>query len=479
MPRCIDRRSSRGLFPNGWSAFVQAGFALVALVPALAMAYCDDPAEVRSGRPALPDSQAFTASELFDGPTQGNGLEQLGSLAREAVVSSADVRGAEHSGRAAGFDLQQTEAGGKPQISLTGSAGVGQSAVAGTVQSVGAVGSVGVNATAPLYDGGKLNELTDYRRRLADAGQSAVGAARERAVREALLTVIDRNRYRLQLKVYQQYVAKLACLGNSIQQIVAQDRGRASELVQARKGMRQAEISRDEAQALLRQADTRLRRLVGDNVAPWGAVGVPLIELPELNTVFDQINDSAQVRQLKLQAEALDNLARANAADKSPQVRWQVGANAGRQAQLNSSAWNAGVALSYTLDDGGTVAAATSAARERAEAARRALEFTVNEKAKLAGTFHDAARSAYLRARHYAGVLQDSDQLRNATFEQWSKLGRRSLFDLISAESEHYQLRIAYVNALHDGFSASAQLRDAGSGLLPWVAPDLLSTQPR
>jgi adhesin transport system outer membrane protein len=293
-----------------------------------------------------------------------------------------------------------------------------------------------------------------------------------------VLTVIDRNRYRLQLKVYQQYVGKLACLAQSLDKIVAQDRGRSSELVQARKGQRQAEIQRDEAQAALRQADARLRRIVGDNVAPWGAVGVPLIDLPTLPAVIDEINQSPELRQLKLQAEALDNLARANAADRSPQVRVQGGLSTARQAQITTHSWNAGVALNYTLDDSGAVNAATSAARERAEAARRALEAATNERVKQASTFHDAARSAYLRARHYAGVLQDSDTLRNATFEQWSKLGRRSLFDLISAEGEHYQLRVAYVNALHDGFSAAAQLRNTGGGLLPWVAPDLAVTVP-
>lgn len=446
--------------------------------PVLAAAYCDDPNEGRSGRPALPDSQAFSASELFDGPTQGNGLEQLGSLAREAVTSSADARGAESASRAATFDLQQTQAAGKAQIGTNAVIGVGQSSVGGTTSSVGAVGSAGVNASTLLYDGGKVDALSAYRQRLVDASSSGVGISRERAVREAVLTVIDRNRYRLQLKVYQQYVGKLACLAQSLEKIVAQDRGRSSELVQARKGQRQAEIQRDEAQAALRQADARLRRIVGDNVAPWGAVGVPLIELPALPAVIDEINQSPELRQLKLQAEALDNLARANAADRSPQVRLQGGLSTARQAQITTHSWNAGVALNYTIDDAGAVTAATSAARERAEAARRALEAATTERVKQASTFHDAARSAYLRARHYAGVLQDSDTLRNATFEQWSKLGRRSLFDLISAEGEHYQLRIAYVNALHDGFSASAQLRNAGHGLLPWVAPDLATTAP-
>ena len=33
-------------------------------------------------------------------------------------------------------------------------------------------------------------------------------------------------------------------------------------------------------------------------------------------------------------------------------------------------------------------------------------------------------------------------------------LGRRSLFDLMSAEAEHVQLRLAEVNAWHDAWSA-------------------------
>ncbi|ACB34029.1 Outer membrane protein-like protein [Leptothrix cholodnii SP-6] len=481
MPRRIDRSSPVASTSGVWAQRLGAVTAAVALLlPVLAQAYCDDPADARNpARPVLPDREAFSASELFDGPAAGNGLEQLASLAREAVGASIDARGAEHTRRASAFDLQQTQASGKPQIDLNTSAGIGQSSIGGVTQRAGGVGSLGVNASAPLYDGGKLDQLTDYRRRLLDASDNGSVASRERAVREAVLAVIDRNRYRLQLKVYQQQVTKLACLASSIEQIVRQDRGRASELVQARKSQRQVEISRDEAQAALRQVDAQLRRIVGDNVAPWGAVGVPLIELPALNSVLEEINQSADVRQLKLQADAQDSLARATAADRSPQVRWQVGANTGRSAQVTTHAWNAGVALSYTLDDGGTVAAATSAARERAEAARRALESAINERVKQVSTLHDAARSAFLRARRYAGVLQDSDQLRNSTYEQWSKLGRRSLFDLISAETEHYQLRIAYVNALHDGFGASAQLRNAGAGLLPWVAPELAVGQPR
>jgi adhesin transport system outer membrane protein len=436
------------------------------LLPLLAAAYCDE------GEGATP------ISLIADAAPAGEGLQQLASVAREAISQSAEVRGAQHGSRAARFELQQTRAGDAVNIGLAGNAGIGQSSVANVAQAEGRTGGVSLNLSAPLYDGGRQGELTRYRERLVDAGDLAIGTARERVVREAVSTLLERNRYRAQLVVYEQYVAKMSCLVRSLEQIVSLDRGRSSELLQARKGQRQAELSREDARSALRQAEARLRQLVGEQVEPWEAVGQPLQALPELARVLDEIGASPDVRQLRLQAEALDSYARASRAEGAPQLRWQVGTTTAHSAHINTASWNAGVTFNVTLDDGGAVSAATSAALERAQAARRQEEAVVQERSRQAGTLHDAARSAYARAAQMIDVLKDSNQVRNATYEQWSKLGRRSLFDLMSAEAEHYQLRIAHVNAVHDGQAAVAQLRSAGAGLLPWMAPELIVTTP-
>ena len=62
MTRRTDRHPSRKRSAARLTAWVKAGWLLAALVPAITQAYCDEPAEARSGRPVLPDSQAFTAS---------------------------------------------------------------------------------------------------------------------------------------------------------------------------------------------------------------------------------------------------------------------------------------------------------------------------------------------------------------------------------------------------------------------------------
>lgn len=445
----------------------------VMALPGLAHAYCDDAVDPRTPARGLPEGGVVGLSELFDGPALGNGREQLASLARESISGSADVRAAESLGRAAGYDLEQVQAGRRPVVTLSGQLGGGQTRTGGSGSSPGAVGAASLNMTAPLYDGGRLDASIDYRRRLLEAGGVGVGVSREHIFNEAINSAVERNRYRLQVKVYQQYAQKLSCLVQSLEKIVAQDRGRASELVQARKSQRQAEISREEAVAGLRQADVRLRKLVGNNVLPWGAVGVPLIETPNIESVMAEINASPEVRQLKLQADAMESLAQSTQAESKPRVNWQVGSSAGRSAQVMSNNWSAGVTVTYTLADGGAMASAASAALERARASRRQQESLVAERVKLASTYQVMANAALLRARGYAEVLKDSDLVRNYTYEQWSKLGRRSLFDLMSAESEHYQLRIAYINAIHDAMNANASLRSMGQGLLAWAAPEL------
>ena len=66
-------------------------------------------------------------------------------------------------------------------------------------------------------------------------------------------------------------------------------------------------------------------------------------------------------------------------------------------------------------------------------------------------------------------MLGDSDRVRDFTLQQWQQLGRRSLFDVMAAEAEHYSLRIAEVNARHDGQQMNALLLSLGRGLRPWL----------
>jgi len=82
---------------------------------------------------------------------------------------------------------------------------------------------------------------------------------------------------------------------------------------------------------------------------------------------------------------------------------------------------------------------------------------------------HEQVTSAFDRLRRVGLVLRGSDRLRNFTLQQWQQLGRRSLFDAIAAESDHDNLRVQYINALHDGQQTNATLLTLGTGLAAWL----------
>jgi adhesin transport system outer membrane protein len=396
-------------------------------------------------------------------------LTQLQAIVREASRRSAEVSAAQLEAQAANHDLDEAKGARYPQVAVSGRVGRTEADV--DVVTNGRQTSLAVNVGAPLIDFGRTGYVIDWRSRLAGVAQLGYVSTREQVVLEAVSTAIERNRYRLQAQVYQQYARKMSCLVNVLEQIVAEDRGRASELVQARKTQLQAEISRDTAIAQTRQIESRLRKLIGADFQPGDGITVPLMPVPDLLDITRQLLDNSEIKQLQLQADALDSYAKAVSAGQKPQLNWLVSKAAGRSGSVNAGSWTAGVTLSYTIFNGFSDQAAMRAALKRADAAReRETELIATRQAR-AVEVHDSATSAFSRAKSYAVVLRDSDRVRDNTFRQWSELGRRSLFDVMSAESDHYNLRIAYVNALHDGYEANAQLRSLGVGLAAWLDP--------
>lgn len=396
-------------------------------------------------------------------------LTQLKMIAKEALSRSQAIGASRWLSDAARYDYQQTDAGRFPTVSVSASTSTGRTEVGDLTTSQGRTSSLGISAGANLYDGGRLKGFIQWRKDLMEASKQSARAAQEAVVLEAITTVLERNRYRNQAQVYQQHARKMACLVEALEAIVAEDRGRASELVQVRKNQAQAELSRDSAVAQSRQIDLKLKRLLGDQFVVSENLSGPFTQTPELGELHRMLERSPEAMQLKLQADAQDDMARAMNDGAGPQVNWSVSRSQGFSKVANSNGWQAGITLSYTLFDSGAEKAGIKAALARAEASRaQYADFLANRTERISSV-HDSARTAFDRAKRYVDILRDSDLLRNFTFQQWSQLGRRSLFDLMSAEGDHFSLRIAYVNSLYDGYIANAQLRSMGGGVTDWL----------
>ncbi len=395
-------------------------------------------------------------------------MAQLRMVAKEAARRSSALGAARLLAEAADSDLTVTKAGLYPQVVLGGGFSRNSQTVAGQTLGQSQI-TLGLNVSASLYDGGRLRHMLQYQSGISDSAKLGAFITQEQVILEAVGAALERNRYRLQAQVFQQYMRKMGCLVDALESIVAEDKGRASELVQVRKTQAQTELQRDQALAQSRQSELRLRKLIGDAQFPSDGISVPLATVPDLGEVNRLSERSNEVLQLRAQIDAADGYANSITSGQRPQVNWNVGKTELRQGGTPVSSWQAGVSVSYSLFNGFSDAAASQAAVRRAQAARAQLDELLSTRITMTTQTWDNATSAFDRARRYVDVLRDSERVRQSTIQQWAQIGKRSLFDVMSAESDHFNLRIAYVNALYDGYQASAQLRSMGGGLGNWL----------
>ena len=355
----------------------------------------------------------------------------------------------------------------KPQAGLTGAVNALSSSGDDIVKTRGTQARVGLGVTGLLYDSGRTAALTGWRQTLAEAASQGQINAQEEVGLQTVSLALERGRQRLQAAVYRQYAAKMTCLVEALQQIAAADRGRASELIQAKKSLQQVEISQAQTASALRQVEARLRRFVGEPLPDADLVDSALLDVPALPELLAQAERSGAIRQLDLQADAAENYSRYVAASHKTKVTWVV--SAGKTAGVNSSTnYSIGVNLDVPLYSPGD-GPGEDAAWRRAAATRAQRAEVLEARRQRVEDSHEQVSAALDRARRTVEVIDSSERVRAATQQQWQLLGRRSLFDVMAAEGDYFGLRLAYVNAVVDAQQASALLRSLGPGLRAWL----------
>ena len=450
------------LFPQ--SRLTLIGVALAALLAAPAGARCVDETRIESSaEPAQPGDVAP--------PPDPRGTLQM--LVHDALERSHQVGAARLVAEAALDDIAETRAGKGVQASFGAGLGPGGTqSLAGTETSTMQV-RASITVGQLLYDGGRLDRLTDWRTQMAESARQGHLTAQEQLALNTVSLALERSRYRQHVVVYGQYVRKMSCLVEALESIVSADRGRASELVQARKSMQQAEISQTQAQSQVRQVETRLRRLVGDGLPSVGGLSTVLLQVDELNRLVADVERSTEIAALTAQAAAMGQYAEAVAAGTKPQVSWNLSGSqsvggGGSRGTTRSGTYAVGLALNIPLLNPG-VEPASNAARKRARAAELQRAEALEARRFRVAEVHEQTLASFDRARRVGAVLRDSEQVRNFTLQQWQQLGRRSLFDVMGAEAEHYNLRVNYVNALTDGQQLNANLLSLGRGVNEWL----------
>jgi adhesin transport system outer membrane protein len=360
-------------------------------------------------------------------------------------------------------DVEEARAGRLPQASLSGQVGGVDAGAPNTTPTRGAQVQGGLSVSAPLYDGGRITDLTDWRRHLAEAARFGEIGAQEQVALQTVSLALERSRYSVESQVYEQYAHKMGCLVDALQMIVSVDRGRTSELVQARKTQQQAELSRDQSLSQKRLAEVRLRRFVGDDLPPVDGITSVMLDTPALDDLLTMAARASDVQQLDSQADAMDSYVRAILDGQKPQLGLLVAATKSAGAGISRSV-SGGVTVSWQLYNAANTST-TNSARKRALAARLQRDDALEARKNRMAEVHEQADHAMQRARQIVEILHNSELVRNFTLQQWQQLGRRSLFDVMGAEGDHYNMRVQYVDALYDTQQSNALLWSLGLGL--------------
>ncbi len=390
----------------------------------------------------------------------------LQKMVEQAMRRSNAIGAAQLLAEAAAEDLKEARATAKPQAGLTGSAMEVSNAGQDIVSTRGLQSRIGIGVNGLLYDSGRNAALTGWRQALVEAAAQGQINAQEEVGLQAVSLALERGRQRLQAAVYRQYAAKMTCLVEALQVVAAADKGRASELIQAKKSLQQVELSQALTASSLRLVEARLRRFVGE-LPDADLVDSALLDVPALPEVLAQAERSATITQLDLQADAAENYSRYVTANHKLQVTWV--ASAGKTAGVGSStAYSVGVNVNVPLYSPGDLPGEESAWR-RAAAARAQRAEALEQRRQRVEDSHEQATAALDRARRTVEVIESSEKVRAATQQQWQLLGRRSLFDVMAAEGDYFGLRLAYVNAVVDAQQSTALLRSLGPGLRAWL----------
>jgi adhesin transport system outer membrane protein len=412
------------------------------------------------------DTPAASGTSASTAGPDGGWRDFLERTVAKALAISPDVREATSRWQASQFDIDEARGQRWPQVQV-GAATPSATFGPGTNDSARyAIGNVQV--TTPVYDWGRISRTVESRTETANAAQEQMLQVRQQVAYDTVNGLVELRRNQQALAISDAYVARMTELVDMLAEIVKVDRGRDSELVQARGRRLQALASRDLVVARLREVQISLAKLVGEEVRlpaqlSWNA---PVLDVQE---ALAAAPDHPSLRQARAEAKAADLYAQSVHASRLPQLNWVVSKTTQQDAYGNVQPWATGLSVQWTAFQGGSGQAAERAAfgraqasQDKAMAATRDLEYRLRTSAQQ----RDAALG---RAQEYTPLIQDSDRVRKIFFEQWYHLGRRTLLDVLIAEAELYNNQIAQVNSRYDAEAADLRMRADAAVLLPWV----------
>lgn len=329
--------------------------------------------------------------------------------------------------------------------------------------------ALSLNVVTNVYDFGQIDSVIASRENTSRAAASQVSAEAENMAWEVSSLLVDLSKQRLIIEASQQYVARMSELVTMLSGIVAVDAGRRSELTQAKGQMLQAQTELEAATTKTREIEIKLYKYIGDNKISLPENPEWAMRVPGVEHQLEVIDRHPVVQKARAEADAALSEAAAVRASGMPKLNWVISKNTGEDDYGRTQPFETGLQVSWGAFRGGSSRAAERAALMKAEASRQTIEeqrIDLEHRIRSAG---QQAQSLLERSGLYHNLAQETDQIRLDFFEQWYYLGKRTLLDVLGAESDYYSNRVSEISSRFDGYSAIFQGYASSGQLIPWL----------
>lgn len=190
----------------------------------------------------------------------------------------------------------------------------------------------------------------------------------------------------------------------------------------------------------------------------------------DLNQLIEQARQNhPQVLAAQREAAALQAEAAQTRAAQKPQLDVQLVKSATASSTSTSNAAQLYMVARWNAFEGHAGQAQEKSQLARALSAEERARQLQSELAHRLRSAWDDQQTNQRRAHDLAQLARLTDQVRRDYHDQWRDLGRRSLLDVLTAESEHLTTRTGQLNSVMDALQAHVRLMHEAGVLRDWI----------
>ena len=394
--------------------------------------------------------------------------EPVEALVRYALEHHPRARAALAGSAASGYQLAQVRAARAPQLGLVADPGRAFSGSGGSQD----IGDLGLRGSLLLWDGGRTREAIASQEQRLQAADATLRLTNE----DLAARIVD-----LYLEWYKQdRLAQLAgdnlaaheALHERVREIASFDRGRASDLVQVGARMQQARITLAARRGAANEARAVLVDLVGRDIGGVEPPREPAAGLPaSLADALATLETHPSARGADAETQVARHAWGSASAWMLPRLDLQVGVDSPRDLfgqRHYFDDYSVRLGVTWLPFDGGSGRAGTRAAEQQYLQAREGAQAVRRELSARVVDLWTQVETRRERAGIYRDLVDQSTQVREAYWQQFT-IGRRSIIDLLNAESEAFQARQGAESERLELLQAQYRLLAADATLTPWL----------